>query len=78
MDIETKPCGCTVAEHEDGRKVYAPCVPCGLFQAAQALEQASSWWRRRKALKMAAAALAAVASTAQRHTQALIDAKRKK
>ena len=62
--INYKPCGCSVTEFPEGRKLYAPCIPCGLMQAGSALVEAgNSWWRRRRALKMAGAALAAVATT---------------
>lgn len=62
--INYKPCGCSVIEHPGGRKLYAPCIPCGLMQAGAALVEASnSWWHRKKHLKMAGSALAAVATT---------------
>jgi hypothetical protein len=59
-----KQCGCAISEYPDGRKLYHPCIPCGLMQAGAALVEASnSWWHRRKHLRMAGAALAAVATT---------------
>lgn len=62
---DRKPCGCVVTEFEDGRKQYAPCIPCGLMRAGYALAQAGScWpWQRRRALLEAGNALAAVATT---------------
>jgi hypothetical protein len=36
-----KPCGCQMTEYSDGSKVIAPCPPCGLFAAGEALGQAS-------------------------------------
>jgi hypothetical protein len=57
-------CGCSITEHADGRKMYAPCIPCGLMQAGAELAKAGeSWWRRKQHLRMAGAALAAVATT---------------
>lgn len=50
---EDRPCGCTVTEYSDGHKVYAPCVPCGLFAVADHLRTAGE-------------ALAAVAGRMQR------------
>lgn len=61
-------CGCRVVE-KDGRKLFMPCVPCGLFRAAQAISKARRWWRRGKHLEDAAQALAAVATTVQREQQ---------
>lgn len=58
-----KKCGCSVTEYSDGRRLYAPCIPCGLFQAGASLIEAGGWWKRRKALQRAGAALAAVATT---------------
>ena len=62
--INYKKCGCSVTEFPEGRKLYAPCIPCGLMQAGAALVEAgNSWWRRGRAMKMAGSALAAVATT---------------
>lgn len=59
-----RPCGCAITEYSDGRKLYHPCIPCGLMQAGAALVEAgNSWWHRKKHLRMAGAALAAVATT---------------
>lgn len=52
--IERKPCGCTVTE-KDGKKTFAPCIPCGLLEAGAALQRAGQ-------------ALAAVATTINRAT----------
>jgi hypothetical protein len=60
---DRKPCGCVLTEYPDGRKLFAPCIPCGLFQAGASLIEAGGWWKRRKALQRAGAALAAVATT---------------
>lgn len=62
-NVERLPCGCQTQEFADGRKVFAPCVPCGLGRAAYALSSARRWWRRGRNLEHAAQALAAVAST---------------
>jgi hypothetical protein len=56
-------CGCAITQYADGRKLFAPCIPCGLFQAGAALIEAGGWWKRRKALQRAGQALAAVATT---------------
>lgn len=52
-EIEVKSCGCEVATYKGGRKVFAPCLPCGLFEVARALSRAGD-------------ALAAVATTVQK------------
>jgi len=67
---ERKPCGCTVTEKPDGKKVFAPCVPCGLLEVGAALQRAGQ-------------ALAAVATSINRANadavmaQAVNDATRK-
>ena len=38
---DKKPCGCTITTYSDKRQVVAPCVPCGLFAAAQNLAAAA-------------------------------------
>lgn len=39
--VETKPCGCSTTTYANSdRKVFAPCVPCGLREVAQMLVQA--------------------------------------
>jgi len=53
-----KPCGCRMTEYSDGSKEIAPCPPCGLFAAGEALGQAS------QALMAAASTLRASASAA--------------
>ncbi len=67
--VEHLPCGCITVKNPDGTNLYAPCVPCGLFRTAKALEKAAGWWGRRKALREASQSLAAVATTVQRETQ---------
>ncbi len=62
-DVERKPCGCTIRTFPNGRKTFAPCIPCGLLQAGHALMKAGNWWGRKRALRMAGGALAAVATT---------------
>lgn len=54
---DRKPCGCVVTEYSDGAKQLGPCIPCGLFAAAQSIGQAASLFSN------AADALAAVATT---------------
>jgi hypothetical protein len=73
--IDRQPCGCALMNYADGRRIYAPCVPCGLFKASQALEKAGGFWRRRKNLRLAGHALAAVASTIQREAQSRVASK---
>lgn len=65
-NIDRKPCGCVLTEFHGGRKLFAPCIPCGLMRAGYALAQAGNTclpWRRRRALLEAGNALAAVATT---------------
>jgi len=38
--VETKPCGCSTTTKPDGKQVFAPCVPCGIREAAQLLARA--------------------------------------
>lgn len=69
--LDKKPCGCILTEYADGRKIYAPCVACGLMRTAYELEQAGSVrlpWRRRRHLMAAGNALAAVATAIARQT----------
>lgn len=78
-DVKQNPCGCKLTEFEDGGKLYHPCPPCGIFQSAEELQDASRvlsrWWpfgRRRKAamhVQRAAMAFAAVATTLQGEQQ---------
>ena len=63
---DRKPCGCVVTEYSDGAKQLGPCVPCGLFAAAQSMGQAAS------VLGNAADALAAVATTIRNQQAASI------
>ena len=63
---DRKPCGCTLTEYDNGRKLFAPCIPCGLMRAGHALARAGTWWHRRQALREAGNALAAVATTINR------------
>jgi hypothetical protein len=55
--IDRKPCGCSITEYSDGRKLIAPCVPCGLNASAQSLRNAA------EAMAQGADALSAVALT---------------
>jgi len=74
-DVKTNPCGCKLTEFEDGSRLYHPCPPCGIFQAAESMQDASkalrSRWpfgRRKQAavhVQRAAMAFAAVATTLQ-------------
>lgn len=92
-DTKRNPCGCTLTEFEDGGRLYSPCPPCGMFQMAEELQDASRtlsrrwpFGRRRKAashVQRAAMAMAAVATTLQQEQlqairqQALVDAIKK-
>jgi len=53
---EVKPCGCHVVDYADGGRQVAPCVSCGLMEAA-------------RALGLAGQVLAAVATTVRRSQQ---------
>lgn len=33
----TKPCGCTTIEMDDGTSQISPCVSCGMMEAAKAM-----------------------------------------
>lgn len=69
VSLDKKPCGCVTVEYEGGRKIFSPCVPCGLMRVAYELGQAGTVWRssrRRNHLIMAGNALAAVATTLTR------------
>jgi len=59
-----KPCGCRMTEYADGTKEIAPCPPCGLFAAGEALGQAS------QALMAAASTLRAGQDAAMVNTAA--------
>lgn len=74
--IKREPCGCATTTLPDGRKLFAPCVPCGLMRAATELSRARRWWRRSSALENAAQALAAVASTIRREALSRLHASR--
>jgi len=81
--VNHQPCGCATAVYEDGRNIYAPCIACGLFKAADPLMKAR-WWNRGRAITQAGLALAAVATTIQRQNrqrvaqQSTVDAIKKK
>lgn len=60
-NVDHKPCGCRITEYSDGVKMIAPCVPCGLNAAAEALHAAGQNFAA--SLSNAAQALAAVATT---------------
>lgn len=65
--VNYEACGCSITDYPDGRKMYSPCIPCGLMQAGAELAKAGdSWWHRKKHLRMAGHALAAVATTINR------------
>lgn len=57
--VGDKPCGCRITEYSDGSKLYAPCVPCGLFAVADNLNQSAV------SQQQAAQALASVATRMQ-------------
>ncbi len=69
--IQRMPCGCQTQEFDDGRKVYAPCVPCAVVRAAWSLSRARRWWRRGRNLENAAQALAAMGATLVRERERL-------
>lgn len=34
---ETKDCGCVITEMDDGTTQISPCIPCGVMEAARAM-----------------------------------------
>lgn len=72
-NVDAKPCGCRITEYSDGVKMIAPCVPCGLNAAAEAMHAAAQQFAG--AMATAAQALAATATTIrQAHNQAAVEA----
>ena len=63
-NLDRRPCGCVLTEYADGRKIYAPCVACGIMRAGWLLTKAATgWpWARRRHLMDAGNALAAVST----------------
>lgn len=41
-DTQAKPCGCVVTEYADNTAEISPCPPCGIYDAARALNAAAS------------------------------------
>ena len=52
-EVTRKPCGCVTTTHASGKRVFAPCPPCGMFKVAEAMQTAAQ-------------AMAAVATTLQK------------
>lgn len=72
-DVKSNPCGCKLVTFESERQLFSPCPPCGIFQAAESMQNAAKALAGEddvegdpaEHIQRAAMAFAAVATTLQ-------------